>query len=86
MGKIDREWHLTHKMPKNASKDERIAWLLAHARNCGCRKIEGKLAELLRRPIAIRRTARPMVRDDSAASCRRGDEVTESRSAAPTVI
>lgn len=49
MGKINREWHVAHKMPKNANEDERIAWHLNHARNCGCRKIEGKLAELLRR-------------------------------------
>lgn len=54
MKKINRSWHAAHKMPRNASEDERIAWHLDHARNCGCRKIEGKLAELLkRRGIAI---------------------------------
>jgi hypothetical protein len=54
MTKINREWHLANKMPRNASEDERIAWHLEHARSCGCRKIEGKLAELLqRRGIAV---------------------------------
>jgi hypothetical protein len=54
MTKINREWHLANKMPRNPSEDERIAWHLEHARNCGCRKIEGKLAELLqRRGIAV---------------------------------
>ena len=54
MAKINREWHEAHRMPKNASEDERIAWHIDHAKNCGCRKIEGKLAELLqRRGIAI---------------------------------
>jgi hypothetical protein len=52
--KINREWHLKHRMPKNPTIEERIAWHLAHARNCGCRKIEGKIAdEMERRGIAI---------------------------------
>jgi hypothetical protein len=32
-------------MPKNATIDQRIEWHLEHAKNCTCRKIEGKLAE-----------------------------------------
>lgn len=54
MAKINREWHEAHRMLNNASEDERIAWHIDHAKNCGCRKIAGKLAELLqRRGIAI---------------------------------
>lgn len=49
MGKINREWHEKHVMPKNASEDERIAWHVEHARNCGCRRIEGGVAELFRK-------------------------------------
>ncbi len=49
MGKINREWHLAHPMPKNASEDERITWHTEHARNCGCRAIEGGVAELFRK-------------------------------------
>lgn len=60
MAKIHREWREAHRMPKNASEDERIAWHIDHARNCECRKIEGKLAELLRRRgIAIPQLAPP---------------------------
>ncbi len=42
--KINKEWHLKHKMPKNANLDQRIAWHLEHQKHCTCRKIEGKLA------------------------------------------
>jgi hypothetical protein len=48
MTKINREWHAKHKMPKNPTVDQRIAWHLDHARNCGCRKIEGGVAALLK--------------------------------------
>ncbi|MDX1601703.1 MAG: hypothetical protein R3209_01435 [Salinimicrobium sediminis] len=48
-GKINREWHALHKMPKNPGMDQRIAWHLEHAQHCGCRKIEGKLAEEMKK-------------------------------------
>lgn len=47
--KINKAWHLKHKMPKNPTMEERIQWHLSHAKNCGCRKIEGKLAEEMRK-------------------------------------
>ncbi len=49
MGKINREWHQHHVMPKNASEDERIAWHIEHAEHCGCREITGGVAELFRK-------------------------------------
>ena len=49
MSKINREWHETHVMPKNASEDERIAWHSEHAKHCGCRAIAGGVAELFRK-------------------------------------
>ncbi len=36
---LNREWHLIHRMPPNATMQERIDWHLAHAANCGCREI-----------------------------------------------
>jgi hypothetical protein len=45
MGKINAGWHHAHPMPKNATLDQRIAWHLDHAKNCGCREIAGKLKE-----------------------------------------
>ena len=49
MSRINREWHEQHRMPKNATEDERIAWHLDHARNCGCREISGGVAALLKK-------------------------------------
>lgn len=46
---INRDWHLANKMPKNPTMDQRIEWHLAHARNCTCRKLDGKILEEIRR-------------------------------------
>lgn len=35
--KINKEWHLAHKMPKNPTLDQRINWHLEHLKNCECR-------------------------------------------------
>lgn len=43
--KINAEWHVKNKMSKNPTVDERIAWHMAHAENCKCRPIHGKILE-----------------------------------------
>lgn len=43
--KINKEWHLKNKMPKNATFEERVKWHLAHIKNCTCRPIPEKLLE-----------------------------------------
>jgi hypothetical protein len=43
--KINKEWHLKHKMPKNPTLAERIKWHLAHEKNCSCRPMPSKLKE-----------------------------------------
>jgi hypothetical protein len=35
--KIKIAWHELHKMPENASLNERINWHVAHLKNCSCR-------------------------------------------------
>jgi hypothetical protein len=47
--KINKEWHLAHPMPKNPSLEQRIAWHLDHAQNCGCRDIPAKLKEEMKK-------------------------------------
>ena len=47
--KLNREWHLAHKMPPKATLDQRLEWHLEHAKNCQCRPIEGKIAEEMKR-------------------------------------
>lgn len=37
--KINKEWHKAHRMPKNATLDQRIEWHIAHAMNCNCREM-----------------------------------------------
>ena len=46
---MNKEWHEKHKMPKNPTVDQRIAWHLDHAKNCSCRKIPGKLSEEMKK-------------------------------------
>ncbi len=36
--RLNRDWHATHKMPMNATLEQRTDWHLAHIENCGCRK------------------------------------------------
>lgn len=40
---LNKEWHLAHRMPKNAGIEQRIAWHLEHSKNCNCRPIPEKL-------------------------------------------
>lgn len=49
MNRINREWHDQHRMPKNATEDERIAWHLDHTRNCCCREISDGVAVLFKK-------------------------------------
>ncbi len=41
--KINKEWHETHPMPRNATLAQRIAWHQEHAKHCHCRPIPAKL-------------------------------------------
>ncbi len=62
MGKINAAWHRAHRMPPNATLDERIAWHVEHAANCGCREIPASLREAMtRRGITV-----PASHDDEA--------------------
>ena len=46
-GKINKEWHLKHKMPKNPGLEQRIEWHLEHSKHCNCRKLEGSIKEAI---------------------------------------
>jgi hypothetical protein len=37
--KINKEWHLKNKMPKNPTLEERIKWHTEHSKYCSCRKM-----------------------------------------------
>ena len=51
---MNAAWHKAHPIPKNPTLDQRVAWHLDHARNCGCRPIAGKIRyEMLKRGIKV---------------------------------
>ena len=43
-GSINKEWHDGHRMPKNPTRRQRVAWHAAHAAACGCRPVPPGLA------------------------------------------
>ena len=50
--KLNKEWHLTHRMPKNPTPEQRIAWHIEHAKHCNCRDIPGNIkTEMKKREI-----------------------------------
>ena len=46
---MNKAWHELNRMPKNATTEQRIAWHLAHAKNCACRPVPEKLKEEMRK-------------------------------------
>jgi hypothetical protein len=46
MGQINADWHRAHKMPKNPTEEQRLAWHIDHARNCTCRDMPPTLRAL----------------------------------------
>jgi hypothetical protein len=47
--KLNADWHDKNKMPKNPTLDERVMWHVAHAKNCSCRPLHGKILEEIRK-------------------------------------
>lgn len=45
--KFNKEWHQNNRMPKNATLEQRIAWHIEHSKNCDCRKMPAKIAQLI---------------------------------------
>lgn len=37
--RLNRQWHETHRMPRNATLEERLDWHVQHAANCNCREM-----------------------------------------------
>jgi uncharacterized protein YdhG (YjbR/CyaY superfamily) len=50
---VNAEWHKKHVLGKGASLQARIAWHGEHQKRCACRPIPPKLAEQMRRDLAI---------------------------------
>jgi hypothetical protein len=53
--KLNKEWHLAHRMPKNPTEEQRIHWHIEHAKHCQCREIPSWLkTEIKKRKIKIK--------------------------------
>lgn len=63
MSKLNREWHAAHRMPANATLEQRLEWHAGHAANCACRDMPDEIrAELLKRgmlPDQAKQAERP---------------------------
>jgi hypothetical protein len=49
MMKLNKAWHLTHRMPEPATLEQRIAWHIEHKKNCNCRDIPEKLKQEMKK-------------------------------------
>lgn len=50
MNKINADWHLKNKMPKNAGFEQRVEWHREHQKHCKCREgFPKKLAEEMKK-------------------------------------
>jgi hypothetical protein len=48
--RTNAQWHAAHRMPANASLNQRVTWHVAHAAHCACRPMPATVvAELKRR-------------------------------------
>jgi len=47
--KINKEWHLKNRMPRNPKLEDRLKWHLAHSKNCECRKMPSHILEELKK-------------------------------------
>jgi hypothetical protein len=55
---LNRQWHLAHRLPRQASLEQRLEWHLLHAANCTCRD----MPENIRRELEARGRLTPTVR------------------------
>jgi hypothetical protein len=55
---INREWHLEHRMPRNATLEQRLEWHRSHAANCNCREMPASI----RKELEARGLIEPMAR------------------------
>jgi len=59
---MNQAWHLRHRMPRNATREQRVRWHTAHALACACRPIPASVraeAEKLLQRQKSHRVARP---------------------------
>jgi hypothetical protein len=53
--KLNAEWHAKHRMPRNATPGQRLAWHLEHQKHCACRPLPAAMRAKLQRGVRSRR-------------------------------
>jgi hypothetical protein len=60
LSKLNAEWHRAHRMPRNPTLEQRLAWHKEHSQHCQCRpappSLLAALGELERARKGKRRT------------------------------
>ena len=52
---MNKVWHTNHKMPENATREQRIEWHAAHAKACACRPAPASIAREVKQVLARER-------------------------------
>ncbi|WP_460557922.1 hypothetical protein [Ferruginibacter profundus] len=47
--KLNKEWHLAHPMPANATPGQRMQWHIAHAQHCRCRPMPASIKAAIKK-------------------------------------
>jgi hypothetical protein len=57
--RLNRDWHLAHKMPPRPTLEERLAWHEEHAKHCACREMPAWMREEIERRRVARESRVP---------------------------
>jgi hypothetical protein len=60
---INAAWHRAHRMPRNPTVEQRLAWHEEHARECSCRP----MPDALRKQVEAFRSGKPETGRDGGA-------------------
>jgi len=54
---MNKEWHRLNPMPPKATREQRIAWHVEHARECACRSVPESIRDEVQKLLKSRRKA-----------------------------
>jgi hypothetical protein len=46
---INKAWHLKHRMPKNATTEQRMQWHIEHSKHCSCREMPPAIKAVIKK-------------------------------------
>jgi hypothetical protein len=80
-GETNLVWHRAHRLTRNASESERVAWHLGHVANCGCRTLDPSPGAMKRSVVGktAQRTSRTPSQAATAKSVKAAPSLREAR-------